>query len=99
MPNQTVLHRPLNKLYPLEIRSHDEAVEKSIAQTSKTQPRPRQGDSIEVRRAQQETPSQAPRRNQERASKTRAYEVIQGYERQLDSSSPTSINCPMWTLQ
>uniref|UniRef100_A0A7I4Y3E6 Integrase catalytic domain-containing protein n=1 Tax=Haemonchus contortus TaxID=6289 RepID=A0A7I4Y3E6_HAECO len=100
MPNQTVLHRPLNKLYPLEIRSNDEEIEESSGERSAVQSRLQENNTNERTSSVAEPlhSLQASRRNQERTSKTRAYEVMRNYERQLHSSSPTSINCSTWTL-
>ncbi|EYC01616.1 hypothetical protein Y032_0105g3654 [Ancylostoma ceylanicum] len=79
MPNHRVIQRPLNKIFPLEIRSipenpktHDVAVvDKDLASTA----------------CRRQLPS--------RAAKTRAYDVIRNFEESLESHSQISCSAKM----
>uniref|UniRef100_A0A7I5EAI6 Peptidase A2 domain-containing protein n=1 Tax=Haemonchus contortus TaxID=6289 RepID=A0A7I5EAI6_HAECO len=101
MPSHIMLHRPLNKLYPLKIRSGSEAIEESLAEKRAVQSRPKEGTNIERTPSVTEPPHppKTPHKNQERKSKTPPYEVIRKCERQPNRLSiPMSINSSLWTL-
>ncbi|KHJ98965.1 integrase core domain protein [Oesophagostomum dentatum] len=86
MPNQKILQRPLNKIYPLEIREEvEENCEESFGNEAITDqidrtPTP-QNNNIEASTSEGRTLNK--RRNTPRVSKDRAYEVIQNFERSL----------------
>ncbi|KHJ93252.1 integrase core domain protein [Oesophagostomum dentatum] len=71
LPNRKIIHRPLNKIYPLEIRSCDE---------SESSP---QNDCL---RQPENVPEGHLRKRLERKSKTKAYDVIKAFENELDDS-------------
>ncbi|EYC10154.1 hypothetical protein Y032_0057g2793 [Ancylostoma ceylanicum] len=94
MPSQNVLQRALSKIFPLEIRSAEETIDDNASVSNDPRHDHEQDEidrtpdisSVDRMVRQQGTP----RRNKPRASKTRAYEVIQDFERQLDASPARS---------
>ncbi|EPB66086.1 hypothetical protein ANCCEY_14823 [Ancylostoma ceylanicum] len=109
MPNHHVLQRPLNKVFPLEIRSFEQEVdntaEPDIANFDQVD-NTVEPDSTHVGNEEtsdvntgtsNSTSNKATRRNMPRSSKTRAYEVIQNFERELDSPV-TQINMSKWIM-
>ncbi|KHJ87535.1 hypothetical protein OESDEN_12690, partial [Oesophagostomum dentatum] len=95
MPNQHIWQRPLNKIFPLEIRAHEETGDENGAESTAPSCEPcseQRNHNVEGMSNQlpheEETSSTAPlRRNQPRASKSRAYDVIQEFERSLEQTS------------
>ncbi|EYC15188.1 hypothetical protein Y032_0037g3370 [Ancylostoma ceylanicum] len=91
MPNQKVLQRPLNKIFPLEISSgpeteNEEPREQSEQLPSSTAENVEHNEMVNATQPAEMNTSKN-RRNPERASKTRAYEVIQNFERSLESAA------------
>ncbi|KAK6736395.1 hypothetical protein RB195_019213 [Necator americanus] len=84
-PNKRVIQRPLNKLYPLEIRSSVEDSHLELEKDSTSEREIHQKERVDS------AESSSRRTRPTRQSKTHALKVIQEFERSLDRPSTSSM--------
>ncbi|EYC32851.1 hypothetical protein Y032_0002g1123 [Ancylostoma ceylanicum] len=96
MPNQNVLQRPVNRIFPLEIRSAEQTNGDNMSKSNDPihdQEQDEINRTPRISSVDEGVPQRrAPRKNEPRGSKTRAYEVTKVLDRQLDTPPNHSIS-------
>ncbi|EYC27635.1 hypothetical protein Y032_0009g837 [Ancylostoma ceylanicum] len=96
MPNQNVLQRPVNRIFPLEIRSAEQTNGDNMSKSNDPihdQEQDEINRTPRISSVDEGVPQRrAPRKNEPRVSKTRAYEVTKVLDRQLDTPPSHSIS-------